>query len=66
MRFGLDAMFENQIVAVLLHRLDEELLHILLHSNTSLYVVQHTAAMKLFGVFSCKSAVRRALEVWVL
>ena len=35
---SLEAIRENQIVAVLLHRVDEELLHRnLLHSNTSLF-----------------------------
>ncbi len=58
--FASNAGFQNQIVAVLLHRIDEELLYrILLHSNTS-YTIQAAPAAVLFSFSKAPGALIRS------
>lgn len=62
-----DAIFENQIVAILLHRFDEELLHRnLLHSNTSFKYGADRTAFAFLLMKTCKTCIGHRLEVWVL
>ena len=58
---GSEAIRENQIVAVLLHRIDEELLQrTVLHSVTSIKSGAVETANEIYKLKSCKGAVRRS------
>ena len=62
-----NAVFQNQIVAVLLHRIDEELLcRNLFHSNTSLYYSNGFCRVLFFSVSAPGSACRSPQGVGII